>query len=299
MILWGICMMCMGLTYNFSGLMAARFFLGVAEAGLFPGVNYYLSCWYRRREFGVRAAIFFSAAALSGSFGGLLAYLLEKMDGIGGKQGWAWIFIIEGLVTVLVGVASFWMVQDFPDNAKFLTPDDKARVQRRLKADKQSAAEHESFHTKYIWAALGDPKTYLSCLVYMGTDGALYACMAASSTTPKVDQAIANHYFSQPVPSGTSARANKAMCPLLIQVLDHHQWPRDLHGCAVAASDNPALCRRDDFDSGGWFRRRPHAAARLDQHAHLGPWYHWLRHAIRRAKCWYTLCWYVQCTQSF
>ena len=72
--------------------MAARFFLGMAEAGLFPGINYYLSCWYKRNEFGIRAAIFFSAAAVSGSFGGLLAAAIGKMDGIGGKKGWAWIF---------------------------------------------------------------------------------------------------------------------------------------------------------------------------------------------------------------
>lgn len=63
----------------------------MAEAGLFPGVNYYLSCWYRRGEFGIRAAIFFSAAALAGSFGGLLAAAIAQMDGIGGKRGWAWI----------------------------------------------------------------------------------------------------------------------------------------------------------------------------------------------------------------
>ena len=66
MIVWGICMTTMGLTHDFSGLMAARFFLGLAEAGLFPGVSYYLSCWYKRNEFGIRVAIFFSAAALAG-----------------------------------------------------------------------------------------------------------------------------------------------------------------------------------------------------------------------------------------
>ena len=76
-------------------MMAARFFLGLAEAGLFPGINYYLSCWYKRDEFGIRAAIFFSAAAVSGSFGGLLAAAIGEMDGIGGKKGWAWIFIVS------------------------------------------------------------------------------------------------------------------------------------------------------------------------------------------------------------
>ena len=173
--IWGICMTCMGVVTNFSGLAATRFFLGLAEAGLFPGVNYYLSCWYKRQEFGVRAAIFFSAAALAGSFGGLLAYLLEKMQGIGGKGGWAWIFIIEGLATILIGVASFWMVHDFPDDAKFLSDADRARVIRRLKLDKQSSAEHEQFKMEYFWAAVKDYKTWLLCIVYMGADGPLYA----------------------------------------------------------------------------------------------------------------------------
>jgi len=65
----------------------------MAEAGLFPGVNYYLSCWYKRSEFGIRAAVFFSAAAISGSFGGLLAAAIAKMKGVGGLPGWAWIFV--------------------------------------------------------------------------------------------------------------------------------------------------------------------------------------------------------------
>lgn len=94
MILWGIVMVTMGLVHDFSGLAAARFFLGVAEAGLFPGVTYYLSTWYKRREIGIRTAIFFSAAAIAGSFGGLLAAAIAQMDGIGGKHGWAWIFIL-------------------------------------------------------------------------------------------------------------------------------------------------------------------------------------------------------------
>jgi MFS family permease len=54
MVAWGICMTLMGIVHNFEGLAAARFFLGVAEAGLFPGVNYYLSCWYKRSEIGKR-----------------------------------------------------------------------------------------------------------------------------------------------------------------------------------------------------------------------------------------------------
>lgn len=147
----------------------------MAEAGLFPGVNYYLSCWYRRSEFGIRAAIFFSAAAFAGSFGGLLAAAIAKMRGIGGRPGWAWIFILEGLATVVVGVISYWMVHDFPDEAKFLAPADRARVIRRLKADKQASAGHEDFQMKFLWQSLTDWKTYMFAVIYMGAVMPLYA----------------------------------------------------------------------------------------------------------------------------
>lgn len=175
MIVWGICMTFMGFVTNWSGLMAARWFLGLAEAGLFPGINYYLSCWYKRSEFGIRAAIFFSAAAVSGSFGGLLAAAINKMNGLGGRPGWAWIFILEGIVTVLFGIASFWAVHDFPDEATFLSEVDRARVVRRLKMDKQSSAEHEEFKMKYVWMAVKDYKMWLGMVIYMGCDMPLYA----------------------------------------------------------------------------------------------------------------------------
>ncbi|KAL4916059.1 major facilitator superfamily domain-containing protein [Aspergillus aurantiobrunneus] len=175
MVLWGICMMCMGFVHNWAGLMAVRWFLGLTEAGLFPGVGYFLSCWYKRSEFGVRMAIFFSAAALAGSFGGLLAAAIALMDGVGNKEGWAWIFILEGLATIVIGVISFWMVYDFPDEAKFLSDIDRKRVLRRLAADQQASAEHEQFKMAYFWSSLKDWKTYTGMIIYMGADGCLYA----------------------------------------------------------------------------------------------------------------------------
>ncbi|KAJ5258623.1 hypothetical protein N7524_010179 [Penicillium chrysogenum] len=175
MMAWGICMTCMGFVKNYNGLMAVRWFLGLTEAGLFPGVGYFLSCWYKRSEFGVRMAIFFSAAALAGSFGGLLAAAIAKMDGIGNMRGWAWIFILEGLLTFLIGVASFWCVYDFPDQARFLSDIDRKRVLRRLAMDQQSSAEHEEFKMEYFWSSLKDWKTYTGAVIYMGACGSLYA----------------------------------------------------------------------------------------------------------------------------
>ncbi|RSL55222.1 hypothetical protein CEP54_009479 [Fusarium duplospermum] len=173
-VVWGVIMTLMGLVTNFKGLLAARWFLGVAEAGLFPGVNYYLSCWYKGSEIGARSAVFFSAAALAGSFGGLLAAAIAKMDGIGGKPGWAWIFIIEGLATTVVGFFCWWMVFDWPENARFLSPDDQVRVQRRIIADRQGKTA-EDFDKRHIYEALKDWKTYGYMIIYMGCLVPLYA----------------------------------------------------------------------------------------------------------------------------
>lgn len=97
------------------------------------------------------------------------------MDGIGGRPGWAWIFILEGLLTVVIGIVSLWLVHDFPHEAKFLSPDDRARVIRRLRLDNQASAGHEDFHMKYFWQAVKDWKTWLGMVIYMGCDMPLYA----------------------------------------------------------------------------------------------------------------------------
>ncbi|TBU34082.1 MFS general substrate transporter [Dichomitus squalens] len=175
MFLWGIMMTVQGLVHNFGGLLGMRWLLGMFEAGLFPGVNYYLSCWYKRSEFGIRAALFFSAATVSGAFGGLLAAAISNMDGIAGKPAWAWIFIIEGLVTVVAGAMSFFIIQDFPDTAKFLTEAERTVVVRRLQSDDQFSAAGESLRWHYIWKSVLDYKTWIGMLLYMGADGPLYA----------------------------------------------------------------------------------------------------------------------------
>lgn len=85
------------------------------------------------------------------------------------------VVILEGLATVLIGIASYWLVHDFPDDAKFLSEPERQRVIRRLKADKQSSAEHEEFKMSYFWASVKDWKTWAFAVIYMGCDGPLYA----------------------------------------------------------------------------------------------------------------------------
>ncbi|PPQ78684.1 hypothetical protein CVT25_010705 [Psilocybe cyanescens] len=193
MFFWGIMMTLQGVVHNFPQLMGMRWLLGTFEAGLFPGVNYYLSCWYKRSEFGLRAAIFFSAATVSGAFGGLLAAAISNMEGVAGKPAWAWIFILEGLVTVVAGAVSFWIIQDFPDTAKFLTEAERTVVIRRLQSDNQFSAAGEAFKMKYIFASLKDWKTWIGMIIYMGVDMPLYAF---SLFLPSIINQLGTHGFT-------------------------------------------------------------------------------------------------------
>ena len=100
MLAWGIVMVGMGFVQNFAGLFVARLFLGMTEAGLFPGVSFYLTQWYTKYEISWRISLFFSAATAAGAFGGLLARLINLMDGTAGYEGWVSTLSMTSFVSV-------------------------------------------------------------------------------------------------------------------------------------------------------------------------------------------------------
>lgn len=137
-------------------------------------------------------AIFFSAATAAGAFGGLLARAIIEMRGIGGLSGWQWIFIIEGLMTFGVGefelfylfileqplifdlaVAAFWLMQDYPSTAKFLSANERETVVARLKHDRSSLAD--DFDMKYFFDALKDWKIWVHMFITIGVYTPLYS----------------------------------------------------------------------------------------------------------------------------
>jgi MFS family permease len=122
---WGIIMTCTGLVHNFAGLMTVRVLLGVFEAGFFPGAIYLCSYWYMPKDMSARVSYFYCASALSGAFSGLLAAAIAEMDGVGGYEGWRWIFILEGLVTIVLGAGCFFFLIDTPAlSTRWLEPDE-------------------------------------------------------------------------------------------------------------------------------------------------------------------------------
>ncbi|KAG2148656.1 MFS general substrate transporter [Suillus bovinus] len=173
MMAWGLVMTLMCLVDSFRSLVIARLFLGLTEAGLFPGVTYYISLWYPRSEQSKRIAIFFSAATVAGAFGGLLAYGIEHLEGIGGLHGWQWIFLLEGVATLLVACSSFFFMHDYPETAKFLTETERAYVIDMLKQDANNLATH--YHIRFVLQAMKDYKTYVQAFIYMGLLVPVYA----------------------------------------------------------------------------------------------------------------------------
>ncbi|KAB8254860.1 major facilitator superfamily domain-containing protein [Aspergillus pseudonomiae] len=175
MVAWGIVMTLMGVVHNYAGLLSTRIFLGVAEAGLYPGVAYYITLWYPRHRAQYRQALFFSAASIAGAFSGLLAYGIAKMDGVGGYAGWRWIFILEGLLTVLVACIAPFAIHDSPETAKFLTEEERTFVLHMLRTHNTGGtSEATEFRMKYVVDALLDWQIYVSIIVYWGITCPLY-----------------------------------------------------------------------------------------------------------------------------
>lgn len=169
MIIWAIVSGCTGATHNPAGILVVRLFLGFVEAPFFPAVVYFLSCWYTKKEIGVRMALLICGILLANAFAGLIsAGILSGMGGIAGLEAWRWLFIIEGLATVVLGVIAYFVLPDFPGTTKWLSEEEKIVAQGRLAADAGSETvldeEKVPISRGLIWAAK-DIRTWIfACL---------------------------------------------------------------------------------------------------------------------------------------
>ncbi|KAF2745627.1 MFS general substrate transporter [Sporormia fimetaria CBS 119925] len=165
---FGMVTMLQGFVKNYAGLLTTRFFLGVFETGMFPGAFYLIGMWYRRHEAQRRYTFFFSSTTLAGAFGGLLASAIGKMDGASGYRGWRWIFILEGLLTVIVSFFFYFLLPNFPEEAKWLTEDERAFVKARLQLDQGPSAAERAIQIRDVGRVFKDPKITVGGLMYFG-----------------------------------------------------------------------------------------------------------------------------------
>ncbi|KAJ5101437.1 hypothetical protein NUU61_003659 [Penicillium alfredii] len=178
---WGIITMCLGFVQNFAGFVAVRALLGFAEGGLLPGMVLYLSTFYRRGDLALRIGLFYTAASLSGAFGGLLARGLAEIGPRGGIEGWRWILIIEGLLTFVCGVLSYFVLPNTVGTAPFLTAEEQEFGQERLRLDNPKTtegtamAEQGSFRWSEVRRGVLSVQVWLSATAYFAILSGLYS----------------------------------------------------------------------------------------------------------------------------
>ncbi|KAF9880162.1 allantoate permease [Colletotrichum karsti] len=176
-IIWAVVSGCTSATSSPAGLLVVRFFLGIVEAPFFPGAIYYLSCWYTKKELGLRMALLVCGLLLSNCFAGLIsAGILSGMAGVGHLAAWRWLFILEGLATIVVGVTAFFLLPDYPGTTKWLTEEEKIIAQGRLAADagsEEALTEDNTSMKQAIFTALSDYRVWLFALLQMSTTASI------------------------------------------------------------------------------------------------------------------------------
>src|SRR5450759_2399990 len=156
MVSWGIlssAMMWVKSEWTFYGM---RFLLGVAEAGFFPGIIFYLTLWYPSRLRSTRTALFVSAIAVSGVLGNPISGLvMDSLSGAAGLAGWQWLFLAEGIPSILVGICVFFYLDSSIAEAKWLSADEKAMLAKNLEAEdrhKQQVRVMDAFKCGKVYA---------------------------------------------------------------------------------------------------------------------------------------------------
>jgi MFS family permease len=155
MITWGLISAAMMFVTTATSFYVLRFLLGVAEAGFFPGIILYLTYWFPAARRARVVALFMTAIALSGVVGGPLSgWIMQTWAGVNGWAGWQWMFLLEGIPSVLVGIWVLFYLDDAIDKAKWLSPDEKALLAENIASDERGRMDHgagSAFKHAGVW----------------------------------------------------------------------------------------------------------------------------------------------------
>ncbi|KAJ3787504.1 MFS transporter [Lentinula aff. detonsa] len=162
---WGAMTMCLGAATSFSSLTAVRFLLGMFEAGLFPGLVYFLTFWYKPNERAIRVALILACATLAGAFGGAIAYGVGKMNGTGGLEGWRWLFILEGIPSCLLAFLVLGLFPDYPETARWLSEEERELATKRLQG--LASVGHSKITWEEAKSTLKEWRLYLHYTIYI------------------------------------------------------------------------------------------------------------------------------------
>ncbi len=171
MITWGIVASATAFIQGPRSFYLARFLLGLAEAGFFPGMILYLTYWFPARHRAGTVALFMTATAVSGLISGPVSGALLTMHGTGGLAGWQWLFILEGLPAVVLGIVVFFYLTDKPEKAAWLSNEEKDWLMNRLKDEQERKSR---IGIERFMHALKSGRVWLLCLIYLSIVIGLY-----------------------------------------------------------------------------------------------------------------------------
>ncbi|NEX61082.1 MFS transporter [Noviherbaspirillum galbum] len=171
MLTWGIISGAMAFVQGTTSFYVMRFLLGAAEAGFFPGIILYLSYWFPARHRAGVTSFFMAAAPISTALGSPISAALLEMNGVMGLRGWQWMFVLEAIPAVILGVVVFFYMTDKPEKATWLKEDERTWLVNAMNeeaAGKADGAKHG------ILSGLANPRVLALALIYFGTSAGLY-----------------------------------------------------------------------------------------------------------------------------
>lgn len=171
MVSWGLISACMAFVHGSRSLYLLRLLLGAAEAGFFPGVILYLTHWFPARSHARILGLFYFGAPLAFIFGSPISGALLQLPSVGPLQGWQWMFVLEGLCAVAVGLCGFWFLDNRPADARWLPSDERAALESALTAENQNRRAHSPAN---ILSMLRDPRVLHFAFVYALIQASVY-----------------------------------------------------------------------------------------------------------------------------
>ncbi|MFD4708260.1 MFS transporter [Streptomyces sp. NPDC058430] len=171
MFVWGLLSCAMATVNSPTSFYALRFLLGAAEAGFFPGVILYITYWFPAADRGKATGMFQSAVAISSIIGNPLGGYLIGLHGLAGLDGWKWMFLLEGAPTVLLAIAVPWLLTDRPEQASWLTGEEKSLLTDRLAADRPDPTVRSPRRARDV---IGDSRVLRLMFVYFAIQISVY-----------------------------------------------------------------------------------------------------------------------------
>jgi len=166
MVTWGVLSSCMMFVKTPAAFYTLRFLLGLAEAGFLPGMIFYFTHWIPSRDRARVFALFLTSTALAGVIGAPVSAALLQLGGAGGLAGWQWLFLVEGLPAVVLGVITWFYLPDRPSDARWLSAPEQAWLEETLRTEREI---QERTHRFTLWQALTHGRVWRLCVLYFAT----------------------------------------------------------------------------------------------------------------------------------